>query len=102
MSKVHRCGARVIGLADEPNFHACLSNDGLDDTEWLAERAQNRPLLDMELQVSQNITPYCGIGDFRRIQSKIFNGHSKRNSVRFPDLQKFRIEPADQSAAADK
>jgi len=102
MSKIHRCGARVVGLADEPNLQARLSNDGLDNPKRLAKCFQDRPLLDMELQVGQNIILYCGIGNFRRIQSKVFNGGPNGNSLQVPDLQEFSIQSANQSAAANE
>src|SRR5580658_9023798 len=70
----HRSGAGVIGLAFEVKHQPALPRDAVHNAERHPEMLQHRTLLDMKFQISEDIGRQSGVGNARRVETKIANG----------------------------
>src|SRR5271155_1156033 len=99
---MHRGCTGMVGTANKYKLHARLRRDGFHYAERPANRFENRSLLDVKFQVRKRVVAQYRSWNFRRVQSKVFDGGANGDSVHVLALQKFFVEPADERAAADE
>jgi hypothetical protein len=102
-SASRRSSGGVVGLAGERHAQADHAADRLDDAQPRSARAQDRPLLDVELDVGTDLAHAVHLSDARGIESA--RRHRLRHADAVPVARRERfahVRPAERAAAEQR
>src|ERR1700756_599503 len=101
-TKIHRRRSRVVGVPRECELQPALAGNRFDHSQRQAGILQHRPLLNVELEVTENILAHRRLQNFFWMQTKLLNRLAYCNTLRVPTTQDVLAEIADKRPAANK
>src|SRR5437868_14282741 len=69
MPQVHRCGACMVGLSGEDEFHASLSDECLDDSKRCIFALEHGALFDMNFEIGEGFAGQSSGGKRRGVEA---------------------------------